>query len=213
MVLKHTLIACAFLWSGMAMTPFLTHNQEIHANRPLSEFPRTIGEWRGDESRFDQEVYDLLGVDDSFLATYRHPSGKTVQLYIGFYQSQREGDIIHSPRNCMPGAGWKITRTDYRNIARPYAEEPSAKVIEMTLSNGRFKQAMLYWFHSRGRIISSEYWQKIYLIVDSVLRHRTDGSFVRLIAPMPETESPEAFAVLEEFAEQLFPILDDYLPS
>ena len=47
-----------------------------------------------------QKIYDILGVDDSFLCDYRDDKNRMVQLYIGFYQSQREGDLIHSPKNC-----------------------------------------------------------------------------------------------------------------
>jgi EpsI family protein len=83
----------------------------------------------------------------------------------------------------------------------------------MILENGGRKQAMLYWFQSRGRIISSEYWQKIYLVLDSVFRRRTDGSFVRLIAPVSGEGRQEAFRDLTEFAEQVMPVLNTYIPS
>jgi len=60
----------------------------------------------GKEDRFDQKVYDILGVDDSTVYTYESPDGRQVQLYVGFYKSQREGDLIHS-RNiaCRGPAG------------------------------------------------------------------------------------------------------------
>ena len=42
------------------------------------------------------------GVEEYVLADYRKPSQPAVNLYVGFYQSQKEGDIIHSPKNCLP---------------------------------------------------------------------------------------------------------------
>ncbi len=69
---------------------------------------------------------------------------------------------------------------------------------------------MLYWFHARGRIISSEYMQKVYLVIDSMTRHRTDESFVRLIS---YGEEAEALNNLKEFAKLLMPILHEYIPS
>ena len=82
---------------------YLSHGEDIHPNKPLSDFPRQISEWTGQEDHFDESIYTALGVDDSFLGHYRTPDGRYIQLYIGFHQSQREGDLIHSPKNCMPG--------------------------------------------------------------------------------------------------------------
>lgn len=208
----HTLAAVLVMAAGMMLTQYASRAEEIHPNRPLADFPRRIGDWQGREDRFDQQVYDVLGVDDSFLANYRGPDGETVQLYVGFYQSQRQGDIIHSPRNCMPGSGWNISDTEIVSIA-PEGGKGPVKVIRMVLENGGRKQAMLYWFQSRGRVISSEYWQKIYLVLDSVFRRRTDGSFVRLIAPVSGEDEAPAFRDLTEFAERVLPVLNEYIPS
>ncbi len=210
MNLKHTLIAAGVMVLGMLMLQFVNHAEDIQPNVPLSAFPSTIDEWAGQERRFDQAVYDELGVDDSYLGVYRTPDGRQAQIYIGFYQSQREGDLIHSPRNCMPGSGWNIIRSSLTPVNR--MGEP-AKVIRMVLQNGERKQAMLYWFQSRGRIISSEYMQKIYLVVDSITRHRTDGSFIRLLAPIVDNDEEKAFASLKEFAEKVMPVLDRHIPS
>lgn len=210
----HTTVAVGLMVLGIGLTQFVSRAETIPPHKSLSSFPLHIGEWKGREDRFDGEVYDILGVDDSFLANYQTPEGRPVQLYVGFYQSQREGDIIHSPKNCMPGAGWKIIENEYAEI-RPKGEEGKepVRVIKMTLENAGQKQAMLYWFQSRGRIISSEYWQKIYLVLDSVFRRRTDGSFVRLLAPVPGQGTQEAFRDLTEFAEQVMPVLNTYIPS
>ena len=208
---KHTVIAAAVMLCGVLLTQFVGHGKDVPPYRPLSEFPNRIAGWEGREDRFDQQIYDVLGVDDSYLADYRTSEGRLVQLYIGYYQSQREGEIIHSPKNCMPGAGWKIVENKVLEFVPKGASE-SAKVIQLILENSGRKQAMLYWFQSRGRIISSEYWQKIYLVVDSVFRQRTDGSFVRLIAPISEKGETEAFQDLTEFASHLMPVLGEFIP-
>ncbi|MBW1916251.1 MAG: EpsI family protein, partial [Deltaproteobacteria bacterium] len=85
----------------MVLMSYMGHGEDIQPNKPLSTFPVEIGDWLGQETRFDQEIYDAVGVDDSFLCNYQSSDGRQVQLYIGFYQSQREGDLIHSPKNCM----------------------------------------------------------------------------------------------------------------
>ncbi len=54
--------------------------------------------------------------------------------------------------------------------------------------------------------------QKIYLVWDAVTRNRTDGSFVRLIAPVVGSEE-QTLATLKNFARKVFPILQEYIPS
>ena len=213
MSLKHTIIACALMLSTTCLLKFVNFNEDVHPNKPLSSFPKQIGEWHGKEQRFESEIYKILGVDDSFLATYFAADGQQVQLYVGFYQSQREGDIIHSPKNCMPGSGWNIINSSIEKLEAPGTAHKDLKVIKFKLRNGIQEQIALYWYQSRGRIISSEYMQKIYLVLDSITRRRTDGSFVRLIAPIQNGNEAQATAAIKRFAAEIFPILNEYLPT
>ena len=213
MSLKHTLIASSLMISTAVFLNFINRSEAVQPNKPLSTFPKQIGEWSGIEQRFDDRIYDVLGVDDSFLATYRNSNGRQVQLYIGFYQSQREGDLIHSPKNCMPGAGWKIVASSIEELDVSDTDYNKIKTIRFKLRNGIHEQAILYWFQSRGRIISSEYLQKIYLVIDSITRKRTDGSFVRLIAPIHNGDEGITVEYLKEFGKLIFPILTEYIPA
>ena len=197
----------------MVFLKYINYSEDVEPNKPFSTFPRQIGEWKGTESRFDQNIYDALGVDDSFLGNYQTPDGRYVQLYVGFYQSQREGNLIHSPKNCMPGDGWNITNTSIEELAIPGNSPSKIKVIKLDLEKDARKQLVLYWFQSRGRFISSEYWQKIYLVIDSMTKRRTDGSFVRLIAPVINGNKDKALKDLKDFASELVPVLQEYLPG
>jgi len=152
-------------------------------------------------------------VDDSTLISYQDAEGKFVQLYIGYYQSQREGDLIHSPKNCMPGSGWEIDRTSIEELALAGKRPQTIKVIKLTLKKGPSTQVVLYWFQSRGRFIASEYWQKIYLVWDAIFENRTDGSFIRLIAPVGPKGMDYTTDYLKTFAEKIIPILQEYLPG
>ena len=87
------------------------------------------------------------------------------------------------------------------------------EAIRFILEKGKQRQVVLYWFQSRGRFISSEYMQKIYLVFDSITRQRTDGSFVRLIAPVKDGDNEKTLYDLKEFAGFIIPILQEYIPS
>jgi len=211
MDIRHTVTACVLMALTLVLHHYVSQAEAVPSTTPLSTFPTQIGEWKGNTDRFDDKIYEVLGVDDSFLANYFGPDNRLIQLYVGFYGSQREGDIIHSPRNCMPGGGWNITRTTDKTL--DIGDGGKATVRQLLLEKGKQKQIVLYWFQSRGRIISSEYSQKIYLVMDAIFRNRTDGSFVRLITPVVDDDEETAAAALERFGERLIPLLSNYIPS
>ena len=113
----------------------------------------------------------------------------------------------------MPGAGWQIIAIEPINLNLGGDSAESIQVNKVILKKGQQTQLMFYWFHSRGRVITSEYLQKIYLVWDSITRHRTDGSFIRLITPVNTQNEQEATKSLTQFCEQLFPLLNEYLPQ
>jgi EpsI family protein len=132
---------------------------------------------------------------------------------VGFYQSQKEGDLIHSPKNCMPGSGWNILNTSIESVdVGQGGSVKNINVIKLILVKESQKQVVLYWFQSRGRIIASEYMQKIWLVIDSITKHRTDGSFVRLISPVVENEA-KTLEILKGFTQEIYPFLNEYIPS
>jgi len=112
----------------------------------------------------------------------------------------------------MPGSGWKIINSSIEKLEGPGSQYKDIRVIKFKLRNGIQEQIALYWYQSRGRIISSEYMQKFYLVLDSISRRRTDGSFVRLIAPIQNGNENQVSETLKSFAEKIFPILMEYLP-
>ncbi|VVS93984.1 exosortase C-terminal domain/associated protein EpsI [Desulfoluna spongiiphila] len=200
------MLVAAVAIRGMHLTESVPLKQSFEA------FPMEIGPWIGETSRFDEKIYEALGVDDSILGTYRTARGDAVQLYIGYYHSQKKGDLIHSPKNCMPGSGWAITHSSLEEVGGTGPGD-TFQAIKLFIENGGERHVVLYWFQSRGRIISSEYMQKIYLVVDSIFKRRTDGSFVRLISPVRGGDADAATQQLKAFAHDLAPVLHAYLPS
>ena len=72
----------------------------------LTDFPSRIGAWAGRAApAFSSEVLASLALDDH-LNRFYVSAERFAHLYIGYYRSQREGASIHSPLNCLPGAGW-----------------------------------------------------------------------------------------------------------
>ncbi|MDY7036197.1 MAG: EpsI family protein, partial [Thermodesulfobacteriota bacterium] len=109
--------------------------------------------------------------------------------------------------------GWNIISTSLEESILPETNQGKIKMIKLILQKGSQRQVVLYWFQSRGRFIASEYMQKIYLVIDSITRQRTDGSFVRLIAPIIGGSEEQTLKYMQNFVKTLIPILQEYIPS
>ncbi len=106
----------------------------------LSGLPLTIDRWHGRlEPDLTKEILAILGVDDYTIRSYAAPSAPTLSLYVGYHSSQRQGDTIHSPLNCLPGAGWipvelgRVTLYVRRSDGQPRAINVNRVIIEKGL--------------------------------------------------------------------------------
>jgi hypothetical protein len=64
--------------------------------------------------------------------------------------------------------------------------------------------------------VASEYWGKIYTVVDAIRTNRTDAALVRVIVPIaqPGAEaSAQAERLGTSFVQALYPALERRLPS
>jgi EpsI family protein len=181
----------------------------------LTEMPLRIGDWTGQPDReIEAKVMAVLGVDDYVNRTYFSQDLFPAHLYVGYYQSQRSGDTMHSPMNCLPGAGWNPVKRNH--ITVPIDGKTSIKINRIVISKGLDKQVVLYWYQSHGRIVASEYWAKIYTVLDAARTNRTDAALVRIICPVAGTEvESEVFAERQavDFMKALFPLLEQFLPT
>lgn len=209
--MKNALIAAVLMLVTFSYLKFMGHGTDMEPLKPFSTFPKQIGEFKGEEQFFSDEVYAAVGVDDSALISYVNSVNEFVQLYIGYYKSQRKGDMIHSPKNCMPGSGWEITSSSLENVE--LQDGKIISIIKLILEKGAEKQIVLYWFHARGRIVNSEYKQKIFLVIDSIFKNRTDDSFIRLISPVIDKKENETLIYMKRFVKDLMPVIDEYIPE
>jgi EpsI family protein len=187
---------------------------EAHVERQaLKDFPAQLGEWRqvGADQRFDKQTESVLRADDYVARNYALPDGRTASFYVGYYATQRNGASYHSPLNCLPGSGWSMNDPSVVRIT-PAGGSQSFEANRYIIQNGNDRELMIYWYQGRGRIVASEYWGKIYTVLDSMRRRRSDGAMVRVVVPVNKSEAAalEAATALSAQAAQALP---GYVPD
>jgi exosortase D (VPLPA-CTERM-specific) len=207
--------ACGVLLAFVVVTIFIPRPAEVFPiRRNLVEFPMTLGAWSGHRDSLEGIYQDALKLDDYLLANYAGASGAPINLYIAYYNSQRKGEAVHSPRSCLPGGGWQLRDFDQRTLSNVRIDGRPLRVNRTLIELGNRRQLVYYWFQQRGRIITNEFAVKWYLFWDALTRHRTDGALVRLIISLPAMSSEaEADRQLTDLARRVAPELTRYVPD
>jgi EpsI family protein len=160
----------------------LPHGRETSLPKPLASLPFTLDQWHGVEVPFDETIVRALAVDDYVNRVYQDEGKEPIGLYIAYVKRQRMDESLHSPQNCLPGAGWQPLSADHVWLTSP--EGRVVLVNRYVIQKGLSQQIVLYWYQSHGRTIASEYKAKIDMVVDAIYLHRTDGALVRINTPI-----------------------------
>ena len=207
------LLLLVILMGGVVVNAW-EYLDEVHVSRSeLRDFPKRVEGWRqlGSDDRFDVQTESVLRADDYILRNYQSPDGRIASLYVGYYATQRNGATYHSPLNCLPGSGWNMSNPA-TVVIKPANGRPAFEANEYLIQNGKDKQLLVYWYQGRGRAVASEYWGKVYTVMDSLQRRRSDGAMVRVTVPVGESEAA-AVAAAASFAADIANELPAFIPD
>jgi EpsI family protein len=208
LIVVAVLLVGTAVYLGAASRP-----EHLPQRKSLTALPMTMGDWRGQRAPdLDPVTLNVLGVDDYISRIYSLNGQQVLSMYIGYYLSQRRGDTIHSPMNCLPGAGWIPMSASRMTID---VDGVPVDVNHVLIQKGEERQVALYWYQGRGRSIASEYWSKAFLVWDAATRNRTDGALVRVISPIRPSDPSGTIADerTRSFVRAIYPRLAEYLPE
>lgn len=186
------------------------------SSAPLAQMPASLSGWSSTDIPISTEALEILGKGDFLNRVYNPPvvapDTAPVQLFIAYFPTQRSGQSIHSPQNCLPGSGWSFLSSGVTSFTDRTGK--AYRVGDYVISNGREKQEVLYWYQSHGRSIANDYKAKLLMLTDAIRFGRTDAALVRVITAVGPTESPEAaHNRVVAFAKNVTPLLPAYVPN
>ncbi len=187
--------------------------------RPLREMPVALAQTEGRDRDMTAQERQATAVTDYVFRTFGPDTATTFSLYVGYYQRQATGKSIHSPRNCLPGAGWQTVESGKAVLDVGGAPVTVNRYI---LANGPSQALVYYWYQGRGRVAHNEYTVKWDLLRDAIARGRSEEALVRIVVPIRQapgytTEAwrkliADAEAVARRAAGEMIPRLDEALP-
>jgi exosortase D (VPLPA-CTERM-specific) len=207
------LAVLAMVFSTLLVHENLQNRGQYIPPRPgLATFPMTLGEWRGTPALLDAETARVLNATDYLSADFADAAGDEVSLWIAYYDEQVGDSVIHSPQQCLPGAGWEYSEFEVAPAPLDPSISSAFEINRAVIARGSQRMIMYYWLDMRGRKLTSDLLMKLYNLYDSIVMGRSDGALVRLITEVAtgETEA-EAEARLADFLAHAYPHLAPHI--
>jgi exosortase D (VPLPA-CTERM-specific) len=210
-----TILICAGALGVTTSIAFAYRSTPNPVRESLAEFPRQIDRWTGQRGWLEPKTVDTLKATDYYVGDFAEaPGDPPINLFVAYYDSLSKGAAIHSPRVCLPGAGWEFASFEERDFSELAPGLPGTYNYVL-VQKGKQQILMYYWFQQRERRTANEFSMKYYLLLDSLRRSRRDGALVRLYTPVVaaagERGEVEADARLRAFAQAVFSRMPSYL--
>jgi EpsI family protein len=206
----------AALLVGAAASVGVDRQQVLPLRQPLdATVPVLFEGYVGRDIEVSKAEQRVAGMSDYLMRYYSAP-GKPedeqydYSIYVGFYETQRQGKTIHSPKNCLPGSGWEALQNTTEHVR--LADGGSVPVNRYLLKRKSQSALVLYWYQGRGRVQANEYAVKLNLLADAAFRGRSDEALVRIVVPVMDSEE-EAARLALRVAGQLIPAVGAALPE
>lgn len=210
----------ALLLSGCLLTASARRQERVNLEQPLRSMPLALAGFSGMEREIGEQERKVAGMSDYVFRVFGEDSANVFSVYVGYYESQTTGKTIHSPRNCLPGAGWQTVESGKRSLD---VHGQPVTVNRYILANGPTQAIVYYWYQGRGRVASSEYQVKWDLLRDAATRGRTEEALVRIMVPIASSRGfsaaewqerqAKADLLATRIASELVPRVERVLPS
>lgn len=162
---------------------------------PLEEVGNEIVGWQAShDNDLPKGTLHALSATEVLSRTYRRGSTE-LEVFVAYYAQQRAGESMHSPKHCLPGAGWEIWKHDSATVSIDGRE---LSVNKYSIQNHGTRMLMFYWYQSKDRVFASEYVGKLMLARDTLLTGRTGGSIVRVLLPDAPGSAEQGVAFVSE---------------
>lgn len=196
------------LGAGCVLLVTVSGQQPRHLTAPLASIPTEVAGFKARDLTIDPAELKVAGPNAYLMRLFQDSSHTRLSLYVGFYEQQRQGKTIHSPKNCLPGAGWEPVQAGVRTVETPLG---SITINQYLIAKGNAQALVYYWYQGRSRVEANEYRVKLQMIRDAALSRRSDEALVRIVVPV-ETGRADAETLGVTAVRQLYPALAGVLP-
>jgi EpsI family protein len=188
-------------------------HEVIPQGPPWDTFPKQIGNWSmGQELPPDEASMAQLQPDDYLSRDYFNRSNDHVTLFVAYFKTQRTGHAPHSPKACLPGAGWEPVSSALLPISVPRSGV-TINANQYVVRRAGAEMAVFYWYQTARRTIANEYMFQVYAVPELLYHGRTDVAFIRVITQILNGSLDNARTTALDFIHNIFPEVRAHIPA
>jgi EpsI family protein len=209
---RRTLLVPLLLATQAIAVPWIAGSERVPAAPDLLQFPSRFGDFRELYNQtIEPDVLAQLGADRTLNRTYTaRVNDVPVSLFVAWFRTQRGGTSQpHSPKVCLPGAGWIPQETGEIELATAAG---AIRVNRYVVAKGGARAVVLYWYQTPRRVIAGEWAAKFWLAADALRDRRTDTALVRILAWEGAGSDDPSDRAVTAFAREAYPIIWRHLP-
>jgi EpsI family protein len=203
-LLAGILVCQAVIYYGFAQ------HEVIPKGAAWNSFPNQVGTWSVDREMLPDEASLAQLQPDDYLSRDYVKGPDHIDLFVAYFKTQRTGHAPHSPKACLPGAGW-----DPVSEARLPISVPQSSVTidanQYVVRRAGVEMAVFYWYQTARRTIANEYMFQVYAIPELLSHGRTDVAFIRVITEITNGLDNARNTALD-FIRQAFPAVQSHIP-
>jgi EpsI family protein len=213
----------ALLAAGCLLISGIREQKKVPPQIPMSRLAMPVPGYATRDTVIDAQERKIAGMSDYVLRFFTRADSTATDpgfsVYVGYYDYQVQGKTIHSPKNCLPGAGWEPLDASVRSVSVDGVAHPLNRYL---LANGGQQALVYYWYQGRGRVEANEYKVKYNLLRDAALYGRTEEALVRIVVPVdrerlakdgPQATYSRSDSLATSVARMLIPTVSSAMPS
>lgn len=174
-------VPASILVIGYGLLWYARAQAAVPLARPLSGILGDLQGYEAREQQLDDDERRVAGMTDYIARAYIRDDAIAFTTLVSYYDRQTRGKTIHSPRNCLPGAGWEVMRAGTRTVSVDGVPHTLNRYV---LRKGRSTALAYYWYQGRGHVTANEYEVKWNLLRDAALLGHTEEALVRVVVPV-----------------------------
>ena len=190
--------------SLLIFNSYLPSKQESLTQVKVSDFPKEIGDWRGEDIPLSERDFAILETKNLIIREYKNSNADSIYLYIIYSEENRKA--LHPPEICYTGGG---ASTILKKTVAQITDNLKANMF--AIESGQQRQLVVYWFKAGDFNTPSYLKQQLKFVTDRMFGKRTSGAMIRVSVDM-KGGSGEALKLLKEFCREIGPLLERYVP-
>jgi EpsI family protein len=205
-ILQHAVLALIFLGGLGVYVQFFAVPKPVPVKRTFADFPNSIAGWEGIRSDWLSGERYFPGVDEEVVRVYRKPDGREIHLYIGYFESQRQGkSLINFRANPL--------RERVETVPTGFGPSGPVMVNRSFPEIDRMHYTALSWYRFPTGETTGRYKTKLKAITDAMLYRRNNGAIILVAAPILSDADLKSVSVeVLAFTRDIAPLLREYLP-